>query len=80
LSTVLQCPEYTADETQSVAVVKEWPGTWARGLEDCGVTVTFDYEGISSMNIRATANVWNRARYCNFSVELKGQERGGGQV
>ena len=68
--------EYTADEAQSVAVVRgvaRNTGAWP--LEDCGVSVTFyDYEGNKLDAYSSSCRRLEPGGNWNFNVELKGQD------
>ncbi len=66
--------EYTADEAQSVAVVRGMArNTGAWPLEGCGVRVTFyDYEGNKLDELSSSCQRLEPGESCNFSVELKG--------
>jgi hypothetical protein len=67
--------EYTADEAQSVAVVRgvaRNTGAWP--LEDCGVSVTFyDYEGNKLDVYSSSCRRLEPGENWNFHAELKGQ-------
>jgi len=67
--------EYTADEAQSVAVVRGVArNTGAFPLEDCGVSVTFyDYEGNKLDVYSSSCRRLEPGENWNFNAELKGQ-------
>ena len=68
--------EYTADEAQSVAVVRGVArNTGAFPLEDCGVSVTFyDYEGNKLDVYSSSCRRLEPGENWNFNAELKGQD------
>ena len=67
--------EYTADEAQSIAIVRgvaRNTGAWP--LEDCGVSVTFyDYEGNKLDVYSSSCRRLEPGENWNFNAELKGQ-------
>jgi hypothetical protein len=68
--------EYTADQAQSVAVVRGVALNSGTGpLEGCGVSVTFyDYEGNKLDVYSSSCKRLEPGENWNFTVELKGQE------
>jgi hypothetical protein len=68
--------EYTADEAQSVAVVRGVArNTGVYPLEGSGVSVTFyDYQGNKLDVYSSSCKRLEPGQHWNFSVELKGQE------
>ena len=68
--------EYTADVSQSVAVVRGVArNTGVRPLDGCGVSVTFyDYDGNKLDVYSSNCKRLEPGENWNFNVELKGQE------